>query len=132
MRGSMRNALIALALSLPLAGCISFGDKPPPTLMTLSTAQPIGAGQAMTAREGTSVTVYVPTAPPELGGLRLPVKTGANGVAYLKDAQWADVPSRLFRTLLAETIRAAVARNASALRKVTMPEIEINIPISRA
>lgn len=105
-----RNALIAALSSLPLAACISFGAEPPPSLMTLSTAQPIGAGQAMTAREGTSVTVYAPSAPPELGGLRVPVKAGANAVAYLKDAQWADAPQRLFRTLLAETITARTGR----------------------
>ena len=106
----MRNALTALLLAAPLAGCISLGEDPPKSLMTLSTAQPIGAGQAMTAAEGSSVTVYIPSAPPELGGLRVPVKAGANAVAYLKDAQWADAPNRLFRALLAETITARTGR----------------------
>ncbi len=45
-------------------------------------------------KEGASVTVYVPSALPELGGLRVPVRTEANAVAYLKDAQWADAPTR--------------------------------------
>ncbi|WP_253201340.1 ABC-type transport auxiliary lipoprotein family protein [Sphingomonas quercus] len=108
----MRSPLLAAALALPLAACISFGAKPPPTLMTLSNASPLAPGQSVTAREGTSITIYVPSAPPELGGLRVPVKAGPNAVAYLKDAQWGDAPTRLFRNLLAETITAKTGRVA--------------------
>lgn len=118
MRDIMRIALLAAAL--PLAGCISFGAKPPPTLMTLSTDAAIAPGQATVARENTSVTVYVPGAPPELGGLRVPVKAGANAVAYLKDAQWADAPPRLFRSLLAETITARTGRVTLDPRQYTL------------
>lgn len=106
----MRSPLFAAALALPLAACISFSPKPPPTLMTLSNANPVSAGPAVTAGEGTSITIATPTAPPELGGVRVPVKAGPNAVAYLKDAQWGDLPTRLFRNLLAETIAAKTGR----------------------
>ncbi len=104
--------IVTALLALPLAACISFGAKPPPTLMTLASASPLPAGRTLVAREGSSVTVDFPSAPPELGGLRVPVKTGANGVAYLAGAQWADAPTRLFRTLLADTITARTGRVA--------------------
>lgn len=108
-----RSRLLPLAaLTLPLAGCISFGAKPPSTLMTLQPATALPAGPAMIAREGTSVTVYVPTTPPELGGLRVPVRAGPTAIAYLQNAQWADVPARLFRNLLAETITGKTGRVA--------------------
>lgn len=116
---TVRHFSIALMV-LPLAGCISLGTKPPATLMTLAPAATQPAGQAMIAREGTSVVVYVPGAPPELGGIRVPVKAGANAIAYLKDAQWADVPARLFRNLLAETITARTGRVTLDPRQYTL------------
>ena len=114
-----RSLIVALA-ALPLAGCISLGAKPPATLMTLAPAATQPAGPATIAQAGTSVTVYVPSAPPELGGLRVPVKAGANAVAYLKDAQWADAPARLFRNLLAETITARTGRVTLYPRQYTL------------
>lgn len=105
------RTLPLLAL-LPLAGCISLGEKPPPSLMTLEPATPVAAGPALVSREGTSVTVYVPQAPPELGGMRVPVRAAPGQVSYLKDARWADSPARLFRDVVAETIRARTGRVA--------------------
>lgn len=108
---TMRSFLLAAPLAaLALAGCISLSPKPPATLMMLTTAQPVAPGSTVTAKEGMSVTLYVPASPPELGGLRMPVKTQANAVAYLKDALWADAPARLFRTVLAETITSRTGR----------------------
>lgn len=104
--------LAALALPALLAGCVSFGGKPPKTLMTLAAAETIAPGTARTAEPGRSVVVAEPTVPQALATLRVPVVTGANGIAYLKDAQWVEAPSRLFRTLLAETIAARSGRVA--------------------
>ena len=40
----------------------------------------------------------------------MPVRTGATQVAYVKDAQWVEVPTILFARLLSETIAAKTGR----------------------
>ena len=107
------RTLRPLALLLPalaLAGCVSFGPKPPPELLRLSATQPMPAGQSMPLTAGQSVTVLVPIAPAEIANTRVPVRSGSAQLAYLKGAQWADVPTRLFRDLLAETVRIRTGR----------------------
>ena len=44
--------------------------------------------------------------PQKFNNLRVPVQTGATGIAYLKEATWVDKPARLFQGLLTETIAA--------------------------
>ena len=105
------RTLLAVALLAPmLAGCVSFGEKPPPTLMTLdaATSAPVGEGSVVT--ENSAVTVFAPTVPQELASARVPVHTAGAQVAYLKCARCIDVPSRLFRNLLAETITVRTGR----------------------
>jgi cholesterol transport system auxiliary component len=104
-----RLALIA-ALALPLGGCVSFGAKPPPTLMTLTADAGLAAGTVRSAQDGGPIAILTPTVPATLATLRLPVQDGPVAVAYLKDAQWTEPPSRLFRALLAETIAAKTGR----------------------
>lgn len=41
---------------------------------------------------------------------RVPVQINDSQVAYLADAVWVEKPSRLFRRLLAETLRAQTSR----------------------
>ena len=41
---------------------------------------------------------------------RVPVQVNASSVAYLKDATWVERPTRQFRRLLAETVRARANR----------------------
>ena len=41
---------------------------------------------------------------------RVPVQINASSVAYLKDAVWVERPTRQFRRLLAETVRAKADR----------------------
>ena len=103
------GALLAAALAAALGGCVSFGAKPPASLMTLdATASPaVGSGGAITP--GSTVTVAIPAFPQELATARVPVHTGSS-VTYVKDAAWIDVPARLFRNLLAETITARTGR----------------------
>jgi cholesterol transport system auxiliary component len=103
-------SLAALLPALALAGCVSFGPKPPPELLRLTPAQTAAAGQEMPLTAGQSVTVLIPTAPAEISNTRVPVRSGTSQLAYLKGAQWADVPTRLFRDLLAETIRTRTGR----------------------
>ena len=109
-------SLAALLPALALAGCVSFGPKPPPELLRLAPVQNMPAGQQMPLTAGRSVTVLVPTAPAELANNRIPVRSGTSQLAYLKGAQWADVPARLFRDLLAETIRTRTGRPALDVR----------------
>ena len=112
-RPSRRSALrlaAAIAAALPLAGCISFGAKPPASLLSLTADSTLPAGTARTARDGQTVIVLVPTVPQELATPRVPVHSSPTAVAYLKDAQWIDVPNRLFRELLGETIAGRSAR----------------------
>ena len=102
---SLARLLPTLSL-LPLAACISFGAKPPPTLMTLdATAQP-EAGQAQTSTGARSIVVQVPSSPAAIATNRVPVRATDTSLAYLKDAQWSEPPARLFARLLADTLTA--------------------------
>ena len=100
----------AAALTLTLSGCLSFGAKPPPTLMRLTAADARTAAAGRTSPTGSAITVVIPTVAQELRTPRVPVRTGATQVAYLKDAQWVEAPSALFGRLLSETIAAKTGR----------------------
>ena len=100
---------LALAASLALSGCLSFGAKPPPTLMRLTADDQLSAS-SRTAPAGEAITVVPPSAPAELLTPRVPVRTGATAVAYVKDAQWVEAPTILFARLLSETIAAKNGR----------------------
>lgn len=103
------TTIAALATALALAGC-SFGPDVPDTLMTLAAAQPIAVATSRTAAAGEAITVAVPEVPQQLRTNRVPVQSGATAVAYLKDAQWVDMPAALFGRLLSETIGARTGR----------------------
>jgi cholesterol transport system auxiliary component len=125
MTMTLRSAAL-IALSLPLAGCISFGDKPPPTLMTLTPATPVAPGAARSVDPARAVQVNTPTVPQALASLRVPVQASDTGVAYLKDAQWSEAPNRLFRTLLSEVIAGRTGRAVLDPRTLTItPGIRI-------
>jgi cholesterol transport system auxiliary component len=102
-------ALLAVFAALAVSGCISFGAKPPPTLMTLTAAE-ARPTTSRTAATSEAITVVVPVAPQELATTRVPVRTGETAVAYLKNAQWVELPSSLFGRLLTETIAARTGR----------------------
>ena len=103
------RAFLALAAALAVSGCLSFGAKPPPTLMRLTADAQLTAG-SRSASSGEAITVVPPSAPAELQTPRVPVRTGATAVAYVKDAQWVEAPSILFARLLSETIAAKSGR----------------------
>ncbi|HEY0112220.1 MAG TPA: ABC-type transport auxiliary lipoprotein family protein [Allosphingosinicella sp.] len=101
--------LLALAASLALSGCLSFGSKPPPTLMRLTAeAQPRESSRTSAAAQ--AITVVVPTVPGELLTPRVPVRTGTTAVSYVKGAQWVELPGSLFARLVGETIAARTGR----------------------
>ena len=107
----MRNTrpFLVLAAALAVSGCLSFGPKVPPTLMRLTPDAQLSAS-GRTAPAGQAITVVPPTAPAELNTPRVPVRTGATQVAYVKDAQWVEVPTILFARLVSETIAAKTGR----------------------
>ena len=102
------KTLAALGLAGLLAGC-SFGPKVPDSLFRLTPAQAVPVETSRSATPAQAVTVLVPTVPQELRTPRVPVRTGGS-VAYLKDAQWVEMPGPLFGRLLSETIAARTGR----------------------
>ncbi|WP_019516282.1 ABC-type transport auxiliary lipoprotein family protein [Sphingomonas sp. Mn802worker] len=104
MQHSLR--LFPIAAALALSGCISFGAKPPPSLLTLNaTAQP-QPGRTQSSADARSIVVQTPAVSTALATARVPVQATAGTVAYVKDAQWTEPPARLFARLLSDTLTA--------------------------
>ncbi len=93
----------ALAL---LGGCISIGGKPPQHLIGLSAENVPPAGAMPGGRVTEALLVLDPAADRKIDVTRVAVQVDEAQIAYLKDAAWVERPARLFRRLLAETIRA--------------------------
>lgn len=107
----------ALVLALPLAGCISFGAKPPEALLTLSPQAPLPVGESQRSNVAATITIAVPSAPQELSSSRVPVHSGNTAIAYVKDAQWVERPTQLFARLLADTVTARTGRLVLSTRQ---------------
>ena len=105
----MKRTILALGASLALGGCFG-GAKVPDTLMTLSPAQSRPAAGGRTSAETEAITVVVPNVPRELATLRVPVHQSDIAIAYLKNAQWVEMPAALFARLLTETVAATTGR----------------------
>lgn len=95
-----------LAFTLALSGCLSLGGKPPPTLLTLTPAAVVPAGTVTSGDPKTAIMVMEPETDQRLAVVRVPVQIDDTNVAYVKGAMWVERPARLFRALLAETLRA--------------------------
>ena len=104
------SAFLAAALALPLAGCISFGAKPPASLLTLTATAAPAVGQDQNTAASRSITIDVPVAPQSLATARVPVQASATSIAYVEKALWAEPPARLFARLLADTTTARTGR----------------------
>ncbi|MDE1467045.1 ABC-type transport auxiliary lipoprotein family protein [Aurantiacibacter sp. D1-12] len=97
-------ALAALAM---LGGCVSLGGaEPPDQLLTLTPATFAPAGSGAEGEARSALAVQVPAVNQRLNVNRIPVTTSDSTLAYLADAFWVEKPARLFRNVLAETIRA--------------------------
>jgi len=98
----------AALLVLALSGCFGGlgGGKAPPSLLRLAASEEVSAGSGAAGRPTDAVMVMEPETDKRLAVLRVPVQMNDVDVAYLKDAQWVERPSRLFRGLLAERLRA--------------------------
>src|SRR5688572_16012657 len=106
-------APIMLAASLSacsLSGLLGGGAKAPPSLLTLTTEAPSTGEFARAASAGEAVTIHAPVIPKELRTPRVPVQVTPTDVQYVTDGQWVDTPDRLFRDLLAETVRRVTSR----------------------
>jgi cholesterol transport system auxiliary component len=102
---------IAGAAFFALAGCVNLGGgKPPPTLVSLTPASSAPAGTNVSGNLRDALVIAEPETDRRLAVQRIPVQIDAANVAYLQDAQWVERPARLFRALLAETIRAKSGR----------------------
>ncbi len=106
----LNKALLSLLLAAPLAGCVSLGGDPPDQLLTLTPARAAPAGALSAGDPASALAVLEPGAAQRLDVNRVPVRTSDSSLAYLKDAVWVERPAALFRSLLAETIRAGGER----------------------
>lgn len=105
----MKKPLLLLAF-LPLSACISFGAKPPPSLLTLEPAEAVPIGTPQNSASAKTMTVAVPAVPQELAVQRVPVQASDTSVAYIENAQWIEPPARLFARLVSDTITARTGR----------------------
>lgn len=105
-----RPLLAAGATLTLLSACVSFGDKPPPQLLTLTSDVAPTAGAMAQASVTEAIIVDVPTVERTLDQVRVPVQVSDSAIAYVQDAVWADKPARLFRGVLAETLAAKSGR----------------------
>ena len=100
---------LPIACALALGGCFG-GAKVPPTLLTLSPDAPPPADMTRSAGAGETVTIDVPVTPKALKSVRVPAQVGDTAIAYIKGAQWVDMPDRLFQQLLSETLKRTTNR----------------------
>ncbi|WP_176496956.1 ABC-type transport auxiliary lipoprotein family protein [Sphingomonas sp. HMP6] len=104
------KTLLALVAFAPLAGCISFGAKPPPSLLSLSSAVSVPAGQTQSSATAPTITILVPGAAQAIAGTRVPVQASQTSIAYVANAQWVEPPNRMFVRLLIDTVPAKTGR----------------------
>lgn len=97
---------LALAAAGLLAGCISLGEDPPESLLSLTPTAEVAPGTAINGDIASAIQVVEPDAPARLDVTRVPVQIDDTNIAYLQNAVWVEKPARLFRRLLGETIRA--------------------------
>lgn len=112
-RNLLRIGAVAV-LPLVLSACISLGGggggKAPLSLLTLTPEASAPAGSTASATPDQAIMVMEPETDQHLAVLRVPVQVDDTNIAYLQGTVWAERPARLFRALLAETLRAKTGR----------------------
>lgn len=101
---------LAIAATVLLAGCLSLSGKAPEQLLSLTASETAAAGKTSGGAITDAIVVLDPEADRSIDMLRVPVRVNASSVAYLKKVAWIEKPSRQFRKLLAETLRARSSR----------------------
>lgn len=104
-RGRNWRAGLVLGCLVALSGCLG-GPKIPATLLSLTPLDSAAAGSGASGSLANAIAVIEPAVPQKLDVKRVPVQVNAASVAYLEDAMWVEKPARLFRRMLAETIRS--------------------------
>ena len=102
----MKNWAALAVMAAAISGCVSLGGKPPKMLLGLTAEQSPAAGAMAGGARAEALVVLDPEAGRKLDVLRIPVQVDDTQIAYVTDVAWVERPSRLFRQLVAETIRA--------------------------
>ncbi len=100
---------LALGAFLLLGGCLSFGGKPPKTLMTLTTSATVPLETVRQASSDNTVLILTPTANAAVQTVRIPVYDGTT-LAYVADGAWNEPPVRAIQRLLSETVTARTVK----------------------
>jgi cholesterol transport system auxiliary component len=121
----MLRTMVAATLAMTVTGCslsglLGGGGKAPPTLLTLTPEAAAPGEFSRAANAGQAVTIEDPAVAKELRTVRVPVQVTPTDVAYVENAQWVDTPDRLFRELLAETVRRTTGRVVLAERQTSL------------
>lgn len=106
MGARIATRLMPMAAALLLSGCLSLGGKVPEQLIDFTAERPAPAGPIAAGNVANAIVVLDPDADSSIDVQRVAVQINASAVAYLKDAQYVERPTRLFRRLVAETIRS--------------------------
>ena len=104
------RALLSGLAALSLSGCISIGGEAPEMLLTLTPQSTLAAGPGPSGQAASALLIEEPDAEQRIAVTRVPVQVDGSSVAYLTGAEWVERPARLFRRLLAETVRARSGR----------------------
>lgn len=110
LKGGMLKGVLLAASCFALSGCLSLGGKAPDELFRLTPEETAPAGTTTSGPITEAIVVQDPEADRSLDVLRVPVRVDASSLAYLKNAGWIEKPTRQFRSLLAETLRARTNR----------------------
>lgn len=106
----LNRILLGGVAALAVSGCVSLSPEPPPSLLTLTPTISAPSGAMPGGDVATVLAVAEPATSARLAVTRVPVQVTASSIAYLEDAQWVERPTRLFRNLLIETLRARGGR----------------------
>lgn len=104
MRGKTSTVAALTLLCASLSGC--FGGKPPKNLIGLTPLASAPAGPLGSGKLSQAIVVLDPQADRKIDVQRIPVQVDDSKIEYVKDLTWVEKPTRQFRHLLAETIRA--------------------------
>ncbi|WP_293882970.1 ABC-type transport auxiliary lipoprotein family protein [Sphingomonas sp.] len=119
-RIAIAKVAVGCAAALSLSGCISFGPKPPKTLLTLVAASTVSANTARRAGPGQTVTILYPTAPAAISVPRVPVYDRDGTITYVKGIAWNDTPSHLFQNLMSEVVASKTGKVVVDVRQYTL------------
>ncbi|AYJ86182.1 ABC transporter [Sphingomonas paeninsulae] len=117
---SLGRLALGGAAALALSGCISFGAKPPKTLLTLVPASTMTANTVRQAGPGQTLTILYPTAPAAISVTRVPVYEASGTISYVKGIAWNDTPSHLFQNLMSEVVAAKTGKVVVDVRQYTL------------